>query len=238
MVGRRKNKRPAGRESYRRDASPTFPPASPIPSPVSSTPGSPSPVQDSSSHVRINRRSRIASLKALEPERYLDDIVVNTVIQMLVNRDDRFEAVDTLMINYVSQGAETPHWFRQYHEPLRGRPHVLIPWCYTEHWTLFHYTSSGEVTYYNSMPGHIPLATAESVINRYLDEALGPETPRSRMAIANGPVQYNGYDCGLFVLRYVDTLTNFRVALPVLPSVQEDELRDHYKAVFLRASME
>ncbi|KAK2010586.1 hypothetical protein LZ32DRAFT_660306 [Colletotrichum eremochloae] len=170
-----------------------------------------------------------------------------TVSKILANRDDRFEVVDTLIINYVSQGVEIPDWFRQYHEVLRGRPHVLIPWCYRSHWVLFRYTSGGQVTYYDSMPGHIPLAIAESVINRYLDAALGPETPRSTMVVADisiipttlqpdGPVQSNGFDCGLFVLRYVDMLTNSRVDSPVLPSLQESELRGHYPAVLLSAS--
>ncbi|GKT82038.1 hypothetical protein ColTof4_14461 [Colletotrichum tofieldiae] len=242
---------------------PNQPTSSPIPSPISSTPGSPTfpassvvllqepwafstkldpaPLKtraDASQAVRINNAARIASLRFLQPRESLDDVVMNTVLAMLVNRDDRFEVVDTFMLDYVSRDAEIPDWFRQYHEVLRGRPNVLIPWCYRAHWVLFWYTSSGQITYYDSIPGYIPLATAEHVINRYLDMALGPETPRAPMALADGPVQNNNFDCGLFVLRYVDALTNSRVASPVLPSVEEHELRSHYRAVFLSASRE
>ncbi|KAK1962459.1 hypothetical protein LY78DRAFT_672551 [Colletotrichum sublineola] len=176
-------------------------------------------------------QSKAESLSLLTVE-----LPVSSLDAILANRDDRFEVVDTLIINYVSQGVEIPDWFRQYHEVLWGRPNVLIPWCYRSHWVLFRYTSGGQVTYYDSMPGHIPLAIAESVINRYLDAALRPETPRSTMVVADGPVQSNGFDCGLFVLRYVDMLTNSRVDSPVLPSLQESELRGHYPAVFLSAS--
>ncbi|GJC90417.1 hypothetical protein ColLi_13255 [Colletotrichum liriopes] len=113
------------------------------------------------------------------PGEYLDDVGIFYVAVRLKANKVNVTIVDPATYD-TSRRFHIDSWFREkYGQSLRKYELLLVPVCLQSHWVLFTYSFDGCISYYDSLPEYNLKEAATKDFFRFLDTALGPETPRS-----------------------------------------------------------
>ncbi|KAI8153346.1 hypothetical protein K4K49_010301 [Colletotrichum sp. SAR 10_70] len=177
---------------------------------------------------------RHRALANFEPEAWLDDINVDTLLKHLASQNPSVSLLtswDTGILRR-SRNDRLPDALRRRFASLGNTDLWLAPVSHNGHWVLFVGRRNETIDFYDSIVAGNYKTETTKILHEFLrcvwgNDAVLPE-PRTRQC----PQQPNGFDCGLHVIRNADLVTQLNRPANAIPPIHPDELRRYYKSMY------
>lgn len=156
--------------------------------------------------LRTSRRSmkvvcpgiRKSDMNTLQPEGWLNDVIINTYMGIVVKGYDEFAAMSSFSYEEILRDKQ-PSLPRNWKD-LKG---ILIPACILSHWCLMCYLpQSGNIAIYNSMPVTEELVQCANIFVELFRAEANAKSGGSCLEVSNLPSQENEYDCGVYTCMF------------------------------------